>query len=140
MWKSCRLATEPECTSVGHMKTEGKSVAVMSGQVDASMMKQLQELLGGRFTELVDRFIDDGSRRIGLLRGALDEPDFEVIHAQAHGLKGSSRNMGANGLGNICAEMEECGRKGMGEKLPAQFAALEVEFAAVCQSLRRYLA
>lgn len=112
----------------------------LDNKVDAGMLSQLQELLGTRFGELVDRFIGDGSRRMELLRTAVVEKDYEAIHAQAHGLKGSSRNMGANGLGDICGDLEERGRTSDGDNLPALFAALEQEFAAVCQCLRGFAA
>ncbi len=108
--------------------------------LDTGMLSQLQELLGGRFAELIDRFIGDGQRRLALLKAALPGPDFDTIHAEAHGLKGSSRNMGANGLGDLCADLEEQGRCGNGDNLATILAAIEQEFAAVCLALRGFSA
>lgn len=107
-------------------------------RIDAAMVAQLKDLLGERFAELVDRFIQDGERRMGLLRDALASPDFVVIHAEAHGLKGSSRNIGANHLGSLCSELEQQGKEGRAEGMATLFAALEQEFAAVCAELRSY--
>lgn len=106
--------------------------------VDTAMLGQLQELLGARFCELVDRYSSDGSRRIELLRQAIAAGDLDTVHAEAHGLKGSSRNVGANALGDLCAELEEKGRNCDDEGLGALFAAVEQEFAAVCTRLRSY--
>lgn len=110
----------------------------MSAKIDAAMMRDLKDLLGERFTELVERFVQDGNRRMALLRNALPAQDFDVIHAEAHGLKGSSRNIGANLLGDICGALEQDGRDRKPEKLTTLFAALEQEFAAVCTELRTY--
>lgn len=107
-------------------------------KIDAAMLAQLQELLGERFAELIDRFIGDGNRRMDLLRLAVPARDFEVIHAEAHGLKGSSRNIGANDLGQVCGDLEQKGRNSDDTGVDPLFAAVEQEFAAVCAVLRSY--
>lgn len=109
-----------------------------NARIDAAMMAQLQELLGERFGELVMRFIEDGERRIELLRTAVATQDFGVVHAEAHGLKGSSRNIGANILGDWCGELEQLGKEHNGSGMPTLFAAVEQEFAAVCAELKTY--
>ena len=109
-----------------------------SARIDAAMMAQLKELLGERFGELVERFIQDGERRISLLRSAVVQPDFDVVHAEAHGLKGSSRNIGANVLGTLCGDLEQSGKDRSVANLPTLFAAVEQEFAAVCAELKTY--
>lgn len=114
-------------------------------RIDMAMMTQLQELLGERFGELIERFIQDGERRINLLRSAVlqsdfdpAQPDFDVVHAEAHGLKGSSRNIGANGLGMLCDQLEQLGKERSALTMPTVFAALEQEFAAVCAELKTH--
>jgi HPt (histidine-containing phosphotransfer) domain-containing protein len=110
----------------------------MSAKIDAAMIHNLKDLLGDRFNELVDRFVQDGERRMALLRSAMPARDFDVIHAEAHGLKGSSRNVGANTLGDVCDQLEQSGRNKKLDNLATLFAALEQEFAAVCAELRTY--
>lgn len=107
-------------------------------KVDQAMLAQLQELLADRFSELVERFITDGGKRVDLLREAIPLKDFDVIHAEAHGLKGSSRNIGANILGEVCGQLEQQGRHQSDENLETLFAAVEQEFAAVCDVLSSY--
>lgn len=112
---------------------------VHQDKIDAAMISQLQDLLGERFVELVQRFVEDGMRRMNLLRAAVRDRNFETIYAEAHGLKGSSRNIGANPLGNYCAELEGKGRVADESALETLFAAVEQEFAAVCEILHSYL-
>lgn len=109
-----------------------------SAKIDAAMMVQLKDLLRERFGELVLRYIQDGERRIGLLHGAVVEQDFVVVHAESHGLKGSSRNIGANILGNLCGELEQLGKDHNAAGMPALLAAVEQEFAAVCAELKTH--
>lgn len=110
----------------------------MSAKIDATMMRDLKDLLGERFGELVERFVQDGNRRLTLLRTAVPTRDFDVIYAEAHGLKGSSRNIGANPLGDVCGHLEQAGRERKMDNLATLFAALEQEFAAACVELRTY--
>lgn len=105
-------------------------------RLDNDMLAQLEELLGDRFPELVERFMVDGQRRLGLIQAAVAEQDFKVIHAEAHGLKGSSRNVGANRLGVFCDELEELGRIEQAHGISTTLADIEQEFAAVCMQLR----
>lgn len=106
--------------------------------IDANMIEQLKELLEDRFGELVERFISDGSLRVERLKAAVPKCDFAVIHAEAHGLKGSSRNIGANPLGQACEELENRGRFNNDEDLVTLLAAVEQEFAAVCTVLVKF--
>ena len=111
----------------------------MSENVDVAMIEQLKDLLGERFSELVDRFVEDGQQRVNLLQSAVPVRNFDTINAEAHGLKGSSRNVGANALGELCAILEDRGRAAEEKDIETVFAAIEKEFAAVCDSLKSFL-
>lgn len=110
-----------------------------ASKLDQAMLAQLQELLGERFEELVQRFIGDGSKRLERLRVAVAQKDFALIRSEAHGLKGSSFNMGANLLGGACADLEDAGQDREEAGLTTKLAALEKEFAAACTALQGYL-
>lgn len=108
-------------------------------KLDQAMLSQLKELLGERFDELVARFVGDGNKRMERLRVAVANKDFELMRVEAHGLKGSSFNMGANLLGGLCADLEDAGQNQDETKLTTKLAALEKEFAAACTELQAYL-
>lgn len=110
-----------------------------ASHIDIAMVEQLRELLDSRFEELVRRFHDDGERRLTLMDEAITNADFETLYSEAHGLKGSSRNVGAGPLGDICAKLEAIGRAGgSDDKVDMQqtIAACKQEFAAVCAALK----
>lgn len=106
--------------------------------IDTAMMAQLQELLGGRFAELIERFVSDGTRRVELIRAAVPARDFDVMHAEAHGLKGSSRNIGANRLAEACGRLEAKGHDREADEVDQLLLLIEQEFAYVCEALSAY--
>ncbi len=107
-------------------------------KIDEAMMAQLKDLLEDRFGELIERFMSDSGKRMALLKAAVPVLDYEVLYAEAHGLKGSSRNIGANPLGDACDVLEAIGRNKGGGDVESSFAAIEQEFAAVCEILATY--
>lgn len=111
---------------------------VSTHKLDSTTLAQLHELLGERFAELVERFLSDGSKRIAALKGAVEAGDFVSIYAEAHGFKGSSRNIGANDLAQVCELLEEKGRQRDAYGINELFVAVEQEFASVCEQLRAY--
>jgi len=112
----------------------------MSAQnrIDRVMMNQLKELLDDRFNELLERFVEDSSKRLGLLKDAVPSRNYKVIHSEAHGLKGSCRNLGANPLGDLCSQLEDQGKSESDKGLESLFAAVEQEFAGVLDALQEY--
>jgi histidine phosphotransfer protein HptB len=108
-------------------------------KVDLTMLAQLHELLGERYVELVSCFCGDGKRRIDLIREAILSFNSEVIYAEAHGLKGTSYNVGANDLAEHCAALELGARQNDHAAITTLFAAMEQEFAAVCIVLKKSL-
>lgn len=107
--------------------------------VDHDMLSSLKELLDEKFSQLIQTYLEDGSRRMALLKEAVADNNFEGIRQEAHGLKGSSRNIGANPIAELCAQLEIMGRDHLGEGIEQQFASVEQEFAAVSAELERYL-
>lgn len=103
--------------------------------LDRAQLAQLKELLGNHFAELVARFLQDGTARLQTIKAAIVINDFDAIYAEAHGLKGSARNIGAHGLAPLCEELEDWGKQGVDHGMQQLFAAIEQEFAAVCREL-----
>ena len=107
--------------------------------LDMAMVESLQGLLGPKFTELVEAFVSDGARRMDKLKQAAEGPDLEQIRSEAHGLKGSCRNLGANALADVCADIEDRAHKGDSGNLEQNLASAEQLFADVSQCLTAML-
>lgn len=103
----------------------------MSEYVDSDNVNMLKELLGDKFGELVETFIEDAAQRMEAMSVGLAKNDLEAVRREVHGLKGSCQNIGANSLGDLCHIMETQAYDGALEDGQQQFAAMEQNLAAV---------
>ena len=112
----------------------------MTDSLDWMVIEELKELLEDSFPLLITRYIDDGKARIEKIATALAAQDTRVVYAEAHGLKGSSRNIGAFKLGDIFDQLETLGHTKNLAAAATIFAAGQTEFAAVCTALAAQVA
>ena len=108
--------------------------------VNLGVLAELKELLAEGFEVLVERFILDGQARIDKMQESLSAGSAEVLYAEAHGLKGSSRNVGANLLADYCGQLEAMGHAQNLAGAEPIFSAVVKEFSAVCQALQDFSA
>ena len=81
--------------------------------------------------ELIDLYLEDVPRRFDLMRSAISEGDRSAVQRQAHTMKGSSGNLGAQGIAQICDQLERADFGGPGFSAPMLMDQLEGEFSAV---------
>ena len=86
-------------------------------------------------SELLDIFLDDMPRQLELLRRAVESQDAESAAKTAHRMKGSSGNLGADPLSDLCQQMEVSGRNG--EIEPALLNDIDSEWNRVKDFLRQ---
>ncbi|HVN47896.1 MAG TPA: Hpt domain-containing protein [Bacteroidota bacterium] len=60
--------------------------------------------------ELVEIYMAESPKMISSIRDAILKKDFEALRTTAHTLKGSSYNLGAKRLGDLCFALETAGR------------------------------
>ncbi|QHD08253.1 Hpt domain-containing protein [Pseudomonas sp. R76] len=72
--------------------------------LDPDVLSGLQEVMEGEYPKLLDTFIEDSKKRIDELRGARD--DAKALGRIAHSFKGSSGNLGAVQLAQLCQRLE----------------------------------
>lgn len=108
-------------------------------RLDTEMMISLKELLAENFDLLVNTFVSDGNERMGRLCEAIKNNDFKVVRMEAHALKGSSRNIGADGFAKLCAEVENQARDNDGRGLNTKFLSIETEFNLLCVEVKTFL-
>ena len=107
--------------------------------VDVAMLKSVMGDDPETMRELLSEYLDSAHRRAGELRTALASGNLRQVGTIGHKLKSSSRSVGAMGLGDLCAELENAGR---GENRPAiaeGMACFETTFKAVEAEILRLL-
>ena len=72
--------------------------------LDYNVLTALQEVMEDEYPLLLDTFLEDSESRISQLHGARSAQD---LGQTAHSFKGSSINMGAVYLAELCRELEE---------------------------------
>lgn len=71
------------------------------------------------------------------IRSAIASRDGEALMNAAHSLKSSSMSLGATGLGEICASLEQLGSANALEDAPAHLNRAEAQFAAVTSAFQQ---
>tara|TARA_B100000676_G_C18067519_1_gene841963 strand:- start:1462 stop:1800 length:339 start_codon:yes stop_codon:yes gene_type:complete len=108
-----------------------------SAILDTEVVSELQEVMGQDFQMLVDSFHRDGEQRLAALDSALAEGDQETFRRQAHSFKGSSGNLGAVRVYDLCLQLESLGREGELGQVPELLVRLRDAFEQACTALRQ---
>ncbi|MDQ4062339.1 MAG: response regulator, partial [Actinomycetota bacterium] len=114
-------------------QTDGDAAPVdINDSLDQSVLVGLRELGGTELlAELGELFLEDIPSQLEALREAIGGGDATSVARIAHTIKGSSGNMGAAKMANICAELQDIGHSGELERAPMLVERLEVEFGRV---------
>lgn len=99
---------------------------------------ELKEILADEFSNLVTSYLEDAQARMKKLQLAIEGADAAVIKAEAHSLKGSSLNLGAQCLPELCSQLESCGNTESLEDTPELFSKIESEFLRVESALSQH--
>lgn len=105
-----------------------RSEQVDDTHLDRDVLSALQEVMEDGYPELLDTFLSDSEERLSLLRQA---DDADQLGATAHSFKGSSSNMGATRLAELCHELEQRAKQKSLEGIEALVGAIDGEFAIV---------
>jgi two-component system, sensor histidine kinase and response regulator len=110
--------------------------------VNRERLATLQGAGGGSalVAELVGLFTSDVPPRLELIRSALGSEDAEGLVRTAHGLKGSASTLGADGMAELCRQMEAHGRAGDWSQAKVLHDSLVAEFERVKRALSEWLA
>lgn len=107
----------------------------MTGQnvLDAHLLQELKMVMGADFPLLLDTFERDSRQRLLHVQQACDQADFEGLRHTAHSFKGSSGNLGAQQLANLCQTIETAARE-------QDLAAVQAALAPLPEALEQALA
>ena len=115
----------------------------VSDPLDPSQLALLRDLDDGEgavLGEIIDEYlVQTANGRDDLVR-VLDAGDLHGLARAAHGLKGASANVGANGLAEICAQLEARARFAQLEGVRDLIDCFDAEFARVRDALASTMA
>jgi HPt (histidine-containing phosphotransfer) domain-containing protein len=103
--------------------------------VDPDRLRTLRDDYGDLATDLLALFETTAAATLDELRAALDAGDRDEVRRLAHRLKGSARNVGATGMAELAAALEQDP-----PDAPAALGALAAALEPTCAQLRATLA
>jgi CheY-like chemotaxis protein/nitrogen-specific signal transduction histidine kinase len=116
----------------------GSTAAV--SPLDADVIQGLRDLDDGNnevLAELIQVFCEDAPTHLQGLRQAATRGDCRVLAQHAHGLKGSSSNLGAHVIAGLCDRLEKIGNSGGIDAAALELLGeLEVEYDRAENALR----
>jgi CheY-like chemotaxis protein/HPt (histidine-containing phosphotransfer) domain-containing protein len=115
----CPLNSEPTMSSVD-----------LTGLFESG----LQDIL----PQIIETFLDTSTQTVQKAKHALAALDADELYQCAHSLKGSAANLGANGLIDLCGQLEARCRSGSLESAPSLLRSIEKRLAQVREDLSEY--
>jgi HPt (histidine-containing phosphotransfer) domain-containing protein len=105
----------------------------MTETINKVMIEELKELMEEDFPLLINTFLEDSSKRLVALELAIAEDNANEVRESAHGIKGSSSNLGAAKLAEISSNLETMGRTGDLSEAVAMFSEMNNEYKIVLE-------
>ena len=103
---------------------------------------RIQEISDGNReveSELIGLFLSENEKRFRALESAIRGKNVEQVKHEAHTIKGSSANAGAQGMLEIARRLEQMSEDGQIDPALQAFTNLKCEFERVRTFLRHYL-
>ena len=108
--------------------------------IDRNMIRSIQNIAGddspGLLNELIELFLSSSQKRIQEMVLGLQEEDPVKLYRSAHNLKGSSGQMGAVRMQQICGSLDALGRAGTLNGVATLIEELKLEMERVRQDLQ----
>jgi HPt (histidine-containing phosphotransfer) domain-containing protein len=101
---------------------------VADKHLDPDVLSALREVMEDAYPQLLDTFLADSEERLQSLRKAQQAAQLVEV---AHSFKGSSSNLGAVTLAELCGELEKHAETLSSLEILERVAAIDAEFAIV---------
>lgn len=108
--------------------------------LDEEALAELQDVMEDEFEMLIRTYLNDSQERIDSLKGAMMDGDSGAFAKTAHSFKGSSINIGAPRLGELCRKAEEAGQNDSLNEASPVLDAIKSEFQRVASGLNALMA
>ena len=108
--------------------------------IQDNMISALKDMGPEIFVELVQLYLEETPHQVAEVRRQFELEDAAGMAAAAHSLKGSSLNLGANSLADICKQIEVKGKKGNLFKVGDLLEQLDLRYQEVQETLAEEIA
>jgi len=112
----------------------------MGEHLDLELLAELEEIMEEEFPTLLETFLADAQKHYQQIGSTWQNVDFDGLRRSAHSLKGSSANIGASALADLCATLEAQAHAQETGSTEACIHLLCGELEAVCAEIRNRLA
>jgi len=126
--------------------TQAIGPSIITGQVpslvlDTDVIRDLVEVMGGEFTDLVRVYLEDTPKAIATLEQAATQGNIDGLIAPSHSLKSTSANLGATSLSELAKRVEHGARAGTlnANEAPILVAEIKRGFQRVTHELNALL-
>lgn len=89
--------------------------------------------------EVLNLFLDEVPKKLGALRSAVASGDAAAVRRTAHSLKGSSGNIGARAMYDVCRQLDDRAGSEEPARLQPLVDALDAEYGEVERAITRLL-
>ena len=103
----------------------------MTDNINTDMIAELKQLMEDDFSLLLETFISDADSRVSAIETALVDRNSEQVRELAHAFKGSSANLGAVKLSELCYALENIGREARLDDAPSVLNDISSEYQVV---------
>ena len=129
-----KIHTEKLQSLASHSNKKRESV------MDKDMINNLKDMGADIFVELIQLYLEEAPNQIAEIRQLFASGNAKAMGEAAHSLKGSSLNLGANDLANICKQIELKGKRGDLSALEGLFDQLDQQYQEVQKELEHEIA
>ncbi len=104
--------------------------------LDASVIDSLREIMEDDFHDLLETYLGDAVLRMRAIEEAARREDADALRKAAHSFKGSSGNIGARQLSELCRQVEEAAAQGKCPEVDAFFGVVQEAYGHVVQQIQ----
>jgi len=103
--------------------------------VDLAFQSSLKDVMEDEYSLLLETFLSDSKLRIEQINDAISQNDADALRKAAHSFKGSSCNIGAPQLTDLCSHAEKIGQDNSMELAVEISSRIDEEFSLVSAAL-----
>jgi PAS domain S-box-containing protein len=111
-----------------------------SASLETRVLQALRQMAGSRATqvlaEIIDNYLEEAPQLLQAMRAAVTSQDAAALRQAAHTLRGTSANLGAIALSQLCKTLEAIGDAGITTGALAVLSQVEAEYAIVKVALQ----